>query len=110
MKILWKARSSLKIFDTALEGLERRFRLAPWHSLYNPPLFKHACAAVRHVVGEYIQEQKPSRFTDLPCSLAARLTLGLKSDTQARDQAINVLLAGRDTTASCLLWTLYAFF
>src|SRR5436305_1376147 len=29
------------------------------------------------------------------------------NDTMLRDQLINVLLAGRDTTACCLSWTMY---
>ena len=32
------------------------------------------------------------------------------SDEDLRDQLVNVLLAGRDTTACCLSWTLYVLY
>lgn len=102
-------------FNTAQEGLAKRFRLAPFHNLYNPPAFRQACRNVHRFVEDYIEErglinnnsptqslpndgdEKTSRFIE---QVAAEST----SAVDLRDQLLNVLLAGRDTTACCLSW------
>jgi cytochrome P450 len=98
-------------FTIAQEGLAKRFRIAPWHFLYNPPKFRQACSNVHRFVERYIQERDLSTqkiaageesygFIDH----IAKESVGSKD---LRDQILNVLLAGRDTTACCLSWTLY---
>lgn len=40
-------------------------------------------------------------------SFVDQLALESSSHKMLRDQLLNILLAGRDTTACCLSWTLY---
>ncbi len=44
-------------FNIALEGLAKRFRIAPWHFLYSPKSFREACANVHRFVEQYIKER-----------------------------------------------------
>ncbi|KAI1813016.1 cytochrome P450 [Poronia punctata] len=85
-------------FDIALDGLSKRFRIAPFHFLYAPPRFRRACRNVHRFVEGYIDEageDGASWFMDR----------GSRSNDEIRDQLVNILLAGRDTTACCLSWT-----
>ena len=98
-------------FNRAQEGLAKRFRIAPWHFLYSPPAFRKACKTVHGYVERYIesknlngddtvsQEKESSSFID-------QVATESESIEDLRDQLVNILLAGRDTTACCLSWTL----
>lgn len=101
-----------KSFDLAQEGLAKRFRLAPFHFLYNPSSFRQACREVHSFVDEYIKERTKKEnvevLRDSPSWFVDQITKESESQADVRDQLINVLLAGRDTTACCLSWTLYA--
>lgn len=96
-------------FNIAQEGLAKRFRIAPWHFLYNPPTFRKACASVHRFVENYIDSldlQNPRGHDleqDIFIKKIAEESASLK---ELRDQILNILLAGRDTTACCLSWTL----
>lgn len=95
-------------FNLAQEGLAKCFRLAPWHFLYNLLEFKRACSNVHHFVENYIRELGLSKrdVIGVRCSdLIDQLAKKSASMNDIRDQLLNVLLAGRDTTA-CLSWTL----
>lgn len=96
-------------FNIAQEGLAKRFRLAPFHSLYNPPSFQAACHNVHAFVERYISDREESirqDATDGPTWFMDQVLNESSSKTAARDQLLNILLAGRDTTACCLSWTL----
>lgn len=95
-------------FNIAQEGLAKRFRLAPWHFLYNPPEFRRACSNVHHFVENYIRELGLSKRDVIEggCSNFLDQLAKSASMNDIRDQLLNVLLAGRDTTACCLSWTL----
>ncbi|KAI1753811.1 cytochrome P450 [Xylaria castorea] len=81
-------------FNIAQEGLAKRFRLAPFHYFYNPPKFRRACRKVHEFVESYIRDRENSRFLDTA-----------DQSTWFLDKILlNVLLAGRDTTACCLSW------
>lgn len=98
-------------FNTAQEGLAERFRIAPWHFLYNPPKFRRACAIVHRFVDNYIQQRdfqlERNSDADPYFGFINQVAQESGNDTMLRDQLINVLLAGRDTTACCLSWTMY---
>lgn len=97
-------------FNIAQEGLAKRFRIAPWHSFYNPKSFRTACANVHRFVEAYIQESGVDKFEDEEekrHGLIEQLSQDSGSMENLRDQLLNILLAGRDTTACCLSWTLY---
>ena len=97
-------------FNIAQEGLAKRFRIAPWHCLYNPPAFQKACANVHRFVEQYIDNLDLSDNDSLDersYGFIQKVALESASKQALRDQLLNVLLAGRDTTACCLAWTLY---
>lgn len=96
-------------FNIAQEGLAKRFRIAPWHFLYNPASFRKACHNVHRYVEKYIETtMRPDDKTkDSKRSVFIQHISQQAQDTKdIRDQLLNVLLAGRDTTACCLSWTL----
>jgi cytochrome P450 len=96
-------------FNVAQEGLAKRFRLAPWHRFYNPPEFRAACKTVHRYVEKYIERRNlqgsASNASD-PLSFLDQVASESDTNEELRDQLVNVLLAGRDTTACCLSWTL----
>lgn len=97
-------------FNIAQEGLAKRFRIAPLHFLYNPPTFRKACANVHLFVERYIDSLDLSEndsLDDKSYGFIKQVALESASKQELRDQLLNVLLAGRDTTACCLAWTLY---
>jgi cytochrome P450 len=101
-------------FNVAQEGLAKRFRLAPFHFVYNPPEFRRACRNVHTFVERYIREQGFMKRgldenvgdNDPASWFIKQVAAESASETDLRDQLLNVLLAGRDTTACCLSWTL----
>jgi cytochrome P450 len=103
-------------FELAQEGLAKRFRLAPFHFLYSPTEFRRACRNVHRFVEKYIRERRMAE-NDRKINPGAENSnatswfidqVAAESDSEVdlRDQLLNVLLAGRDTTACCLSWML----
>lgn len=96
-------------FTVAQEGLAKRFRIAPWHFLYNPRKFRQACSNVHRFVERYIQERglqnEQTSFGEESYGFIDQVAKESVSKEDLRDQLLNVLLAGRDTTACCLSWT-----
>ena len=97
-------------FNAAQAGLAKRFRLAPWHFFYSPPHFRQACSKAHHFVEQYIEEHdvKRRKYIDSKTSesFMDQLVQESSSKSAVRDQLLNILLAGRDTTACCLSWTM----
>ncbi|KUJ10994.1 cytochrome P450 [Mollisia scopiformis] len=97
-------------FSIAQEGLAKRFRIAPWHFFYNPPKFRRACSNVHRFVERYIRERnlqnEKNAFGEESCGFIDQVAKESVSNEDLRDQLLNILLAGRDTTACCLSWTL----
>ncbi|KAK3352443.1 cytochrome P450 [Lasiosphaeria hispida] len=109
-------------FNVAQEGLAKRFRLAPFHFIYNPSAFRKACRNVHMFVERYIREQgfmdkatgdddkapesENATQQDSASWFIRQVAQESATETDLRDQLLNVLLAGRDTTACCLSWTL----
>ena len=98
-------------FNAAQEGLAARFRIAPWQFLYNPPRFQDACATVHRFVDDYIQERnikgREGNLQGSSYGFIDQLAQETSSAQSLRDQLLNILLAGRDSTACSLSWTLY---
>jgi cytochrome P450 len=95
-------------FNLAQEGLAKRFRLAPFHWVYSPPAFRKACRNVHAFVERYIDERASKCSDDAEDTSSwfiDQVTNESESKVEVRDQLINILLAGRDTTACCLSWT-----
>lgn len=96
-------------FNLAQEGLAKRFRIAPFHFLYNPRAFREACKKVHCFVEEYIEERQTrdeSKSGTASSWFMDQVAQESSTTAELRDQLLNVLLAGRDTTACCLSWTL----
>lgn len=95
-------------FNLAQEGLAKRFRIAPWHFLYNPRKFREACSNVHRFVDRYIAKlrNEGSSFGEESYGFISQVAKESESDESLRHQLLNVLLAGRDSTACCLTWTL----
>jgi cytochrome P450 len=105
-----KNRLFAESFNIAQEGLAKRFRIAPWHFFYNPPKFRQACSNVHRFVERYIRErnlQNEKNASEESYGFIDQVAKESVSNEDLRDQLLNVLLAGRDTTACCLSWTLY---
>lgn len=63
-------------------------------------------------VNRYVQEAKKQAHRtskDHSSWFLDQIIDGSRNDAEIRDQLLNVLLAGRDTTACCLSWTLYSY-
>lgn len=104
-----------KSFNIAQEGLAKRFRLAPFHWVYNPPSFRRACRDVHEFVEKYIRERglmdkkhetEAKTERDSMSWFVDEVAAESATEASLRDQLLNILLAGRDTTACCLSWTL----
>jgi hypothetical protein len=91
-----------------------RLRLADLAWIYTPRRFRKACKGVQDWAGffadkalDYIEEHG-----EVAASERYGFIVDLRKDTQdrelVRDQLLHVLIAGRDTTACLLGWTLYA--
>jgi cytochrome P450 len=98
--------------DYAALGVGIRVRLADLAPLYSPAAFRKSCAAVRDwatffankalkykdEVGEEKATQKYPFIIDL--------WKEMRDSEMVRDQLLHVLIAGRDSTAALLSWTL----
>ncbi|KAH9905398.1 n-alkane-inducible cytochrome P450 [Xylariomycetidae sp. FL2044] len=100
-------------FDYAALGVGIRVRLADLAPLYNPAKFRKACKVVRRwatlfadkamkykdEVGEDKASEKYSFIIDLWREMG--------DEALVRDQLLHILIAGRDSTAALLSWTLF---
>ena len=102
-----------KSFDIAQQYIVKRYRLLDLYWLIGGRQFWRACESV-HMFVDRIADQglqalasgdrrKPDRYLFLD-ALAQDQHL---DKVAIRDQLLNILLAGRDTTACLLSWTLY---
>ncbi|MCJ1432813.1 hypothetical protein MMC27_002170 [Xylographa pallens] len=101
-----------KAFDYAQHKLAQRGRLGDLYWLINGPAFRRSCRVVHEFVDDIVAgATKESDSLPSPPGVAERYVFlrALISETRdprvLRDQLVNVLLAGRDTTACLLSWT-----
>jgi hypothetical protein len=105
-----------KFFETfriSQDFLFRRGRIGGLYWLIGGKEFRQNNAIVHQFVDESIQEAlsvdyQDGKVADVHCFLDA-LVQETRDPKVVRDQLLNVLLAGRDTTACCLTWTLYVY-
>ena len=98
------AREFAEAFQAAQEGLSKRLRIAPWHGLYNPAKFRAACSTVHIFVDQYVRDSASYGSSSFMEQLKEEYS---GNSVAVRDQLVNILLAGRDTTACCLSWTVW---
>ncbi|KAI9710442.1 MAG: hypothetical protein M1812_007410 [Candelaria pacifica] len=97
-------------FNTAQEYLVKRYRLLDLYFLIGGRAFTNACASVHKFVDEITARglqtladtthEKPDRYLFLDV-----VAQNSQDKIALRDQLVNILLAGRDTTACLLSWT-----
>ncbi|EMD00115.1 hypothetical protein BAUCODRAFT_63612 [Baudoinia panamericana UAMH 10762] len=101
-----------KNFDSAQLHMAKSFRFGDLYWLHNPKEFKQNNKVVNEFVAHYVnlalqhstQEKKAEeRARDRYVFLEA-LTEQTRDPEEIRAQLLNILLAGRDTTASLLSW------
>lgn len=96
-------------FDKGQDYLARRGRLGGLYWLIDGADFRLQCKRVHEHVDNAIQQalQKQHADSDQTNSILRDLVQQTTDMKILREQCLNVLLAGRDTTACLLSWTLY---
>lgn len=100
-------------FDHASEVTAMRLRLADLCWIYSPRTFKKSCKTVKRCADYFVQKAllhepehgKEDALKHFPFIL--ELYQDLQDPVRVRDQLVNVLLAGRDTTACTMSWTIF---
>jgi cytochrome P450 len=101
-------------FRIAQDYLARRGRIGPLHWLIGGEEFRRTCATVHEFVDSTIQDalaehnlkRTPTEEPGLDFGFLGTLIQETQDPKVLRDQLLNVLLAGRDTTACCLTWAM----
>lgn len=97
-------------FNTAQQWVTKRFRLLDLYWLINGPEFRQACKDVHEFADQIIDRNlSPDRIGDNEKGTYVFLDAVVHNSsdcTALRGQIINLLAAGRDTTACLLSWTL----
>ena len=89
-----------------------RLRLANWCWLYHPWKFRKACGMVKRYASYYVNHALKDQDENGEEASAKRhpfildLYKELRDPRLVRDQLMNVLIAGRDTTACLMTWSL----
>ena len=100
-----------KAFDHAQHQLARRGRLGDLYWLIDGKEFRRSCKAVHgfvdNIVAEALEESQAEVAAEDRYVFLKALISKTRDPIVLRDQLVNVLLAGRDTTACLLSWTLY---
>ena len=99
-------------FDAGKAWLNTRLSLGKWHWLIKPRTFVQHCEQV-HTYVDYFVNAKFQVQNDLPStdekrsSLLNELRKHTENPLELRSETLNILSAGRDTTASLLSWIFY---
>ena len=100
-----------KAFDTAQDFVVKRFRLLDLYWLIGGPNFNRACNLVHDFIDNIItqrQARNDKTADHHPRYVFFDAIAEDSYDKEAlRGQLVNILLAGRDTTACLLSWTFY---
>ncbi|KAL9593601.1 MAG: hypothetical protein Q9219_007475 [cf. Caloplaca sp. 3 TL-2023] len=100
-------------FDYATWITTLRSRLTDFYWIYQPKRYQEACRNVRKFADGFVTKALSARLESKEEESADRyafiedLYAKYKDKELVRDQLINILLAGRDTTACLLTWTLF---
>ena len=100
-------------FNNAQEYLAYRTRVGPFHWLINGPGMWLVCRTVHSFLGRAIEEalevshERSVQQTEHRRYVFIDALIQQTRDPRAlRDQCMSLLLAGRDSTAACLSWTM----
>ena len=92
---------TLNLFMLPYTGALERLPLPPMRR------FRHAQARLDRTVARLLDRRASETGDDLPALLAAAAKQHGWRSTEMRDEAITILLAGHETTATALTWTWY---
>lgn len=99
-----------KDFDYASRISSLRMRLQDFYWAYSPSRYKAACRGIKEFANVFVKQALQEKNRTGPDSDRYAFIQDLYDEIQdpvlVRDQLVNVLLAGRDTTACLLSWTL----
>ena len=94
-------------FDCASLISSWRTRLQDLYWAYSPPRYWAACRNVKAYADKFVERTLLQKDTTSDrYTFVVDLSTELQDRVLIRDQLVNVLLAGRDTTACLLSWTL----
>ena len=97
-------------FDYASGISSLRVRLQEFYWAYSPARYKAACRRIKEFANIFVEQALQDKNRTGPNSdryaFIQDLYEEMKNPVLVRDQLVNVLLAGRDTTACLLSWTL----
>ena len=97
-------------FDYASGISSLRTRLQDFHWAYSPSRYRAACRGIKEFANVFVKQALQEKNRIGPDSDRYAFIQDLYDEMQdlalVRDQLVNVLLAGRDTTACLLSWTL----
>lgn len=98
-------------FDYASLTSATRIRLADFYWAYTPMKYRKCCDEVKEYVTGFVKQAMKNKYDDTQETEARYAFIQdlfdeYKDPILVRDQLVNVLIAGRDTTAALLSWTL----
>jgi cytochrome P450 len=99
-------------FNTGQDYLAQRGRLGEFYWIFSGPKFRQACRICHDFVDSAVKkalEYSTEKTVDSEKSsytFIDALIQETRDPKALRDQCLNILLAGRDTTACCLTWTM----
>lgn len=97
-------------FDYASKITSLRARLQDFYWAYSPARYQAACRGIKEFANVFVRRALEEKNRTGPDSDRYAFIQDLYDEMQdpalVRDQLVNVLLAGRDTTACLLSWTL----
>lgn len=99
-------------FDDAQNTIAYRFRFGKYYNFYNPKKFQESCKRTHDFVDYYVQlalnkdvgEKELEKGVKEGYVFLDELVQRTRDPIELRSQLLNILLAGRDTTASLLGW------
>ena len=101
-------------WDEATMEVSKRFRLNNMYWLHNTKAMREACAEVHRFADHFVQlalnppvDSKTPESGHKPYVFLTELAKSTRDPIELRDQLLNVLLAGRDTTAGLLGFVFY---
>ncbi|KAK8111826.1 uncharacterized protein PG998_008283 [Apiospora kogelbergensis] len=94
-------------FDAAQQIVTKRFRLQDMYWLIGGKSFHQACDEVRQFADEIIDQNLAKKETPGRSKFLQSVAKETEDRTALRGQIINILTAGRDTTACLLSWVFF---
>ncbi|ANB12982.1 hypothetical protein AWJ20_1260 [Sugiyamaella lignohabitans] len=105
----YKSSDFMKAADFCSKTLANRARAGALYFLFNSKEFRNCIKTVHDFVDDVITDtlNKEKKGDDDATSFLEELSLQTRDPIELRSQALNVLLAGRSTTAGLLSFTIY---